>query len=92
MTQQEFCLKFQDLKNQIENLKTEYIKSLPFKCGDFVRIRYREKHFEAYIEDLYMPIYDMSGERVNLLVRYNESEEYVEVMPYLKIEDIEVIY
>lgn len=38
-----------------------------------------------------MPIYDLSGNRFNLLVEDNENDEYCYVIAYIQIEDIEVI-
>lgn len=35
MTKQEYQQRFQDLNNQIEKLKLEYVNSLPFKKGGF---------------------------------------------------------
>ena len=88
---QEYQQRFQDLNNQIEKLKLEYVNSLPFKKGDFVRVNNKGKYIEAYIEDVFMPIYDLSGNRFNLLVEDNENDEYCYVIAYIQIEDIEVI-
>lgn len=91
MTQEEYYSKFQDLKNQIENLKNEYIKSLPFKEGDFVRIKYKGKDVETYISQVYMPIYNDSGNRFNLLVVNDMSDDECDIIPYIQIEDVEII-
>lgn len=91
MTKQEYQQRFQDLNNQIEKLKLEYVNSLPFKKGDFVRVNNKGKYIEAYIEDVFMPIYDLSGNRFNLLEEDNENDEYCYVIAYIQIEDIEVI-
>lgn len=55
MTKQEYQQRFKDLNNQIEELKLEYINSLPFKKGDFVRVNNKGEYIEAYIEDVFMP-------------------------------------
>ena len=91
MTQKEYYSRFQDLKNKIENLKNEYIKSLPFKEGDFVRVKHKGNDIEAYIHEVYMPIYNGSGERFNLLVVNDMNDDECDIIPYLKIEDVEVI-
>ena len=89
MTQEQYYTRFQELKKQIEDLKLEYIKSLPFKEGDFVRIKYKVENIETQIIQVYIPIYNMSGERFNLLVK--KDDEYNEVIPYLQVNDVEVI-
>lgn len=89
MTQEQYYTRLQDLKKQIEDLKLEYINSLPFKEGDFVRIKYRGDTIETQIIQVYLPIYNLSGERFNLLVK--KDEEYDEVISYLQVNDIEVI-
>lgn len=89
MTQEQYYTRLQELKKQIEDLKLEYINSLPFKQGDFVRIKYNGETIETQIIQVYIPIYNLSGERFNLLVK--KDEEYNEVIPYLQINDIEVI-
>lgn len=73
MTQEEYYSKFQNLKNQIENLKDEYIKSLPFKEGDFVRIKYKGKDVETYISQVYMPIYNRSNKRKYIIDEFNNK-------------------
>lgn len=91
MTREEYCSRFQDLKNQIENLKNEYIKSLPFQEGDFVRVKNKWNDIEAYIYEVYMPIYNDSGERFNLLVVNDMNDDECGIISYIKIEDVEVI-
>lgn len=91
MTREEYCSRFQDLKNQIENLKNEYIKSLPFQEGDFVRVKNKGNDVEAYIYEVYMPIYNDSGERFNLLVVNDMNDDECGIISYIKIEDVEVI-
>lgn len=91
MTQEEYYSKLEDLENQIENLKNDYIKSLPFKEGDFVRIKYEGKYIETYIREVYITIVDESGKIFDLLVidekRYN-GYDYIQCV---QIEDVEVI-
>lgn len=91
MTQEEYYSKFQDLNNQIENLKNEYIKSLPFKEGDFVRIQYEGKDIETYISEVYIPIDDDSGERLDLLIIDEKRYNGYDLIQCVKIEDVEVI-
>lgn len=91
MTQQEYNSNMQELKNKIEELKLEYIESLPFKEGDFVRVKYKDKNIETRIVQVYMPIYNLSGERFNLLVEDEAENDECYVIPYIQIEDVEVL-
>lgn len=91
MTQEEYYSKFEDLENQIENLKNEYIKSLPFREGDFVRIKYEGKDIEAYISKVYISIVDGSGKLFDLLVIDETKYDGYNDIACVKIEDVEVI-
>ncbi len=91
MTQEEYYSKIQDLENQIENLKNEYIKSLPFREGDFVRIKYEGKDIEAYISEVYISIVDGSGKLFDLLVIDETKYDGYNDIACVEIEDVEVI-
>ena len=90
MEQYLYLNKLQELRHQIESLKREYINSLPFKEGDFVKVKCTGKQFEVYILEVYMPIYETSGKYVNLLVSDSKNGCDCYIISCVRIQDIEI--